>query len=149
MRKILSLFAVLAVLASAGLSQAATNVWYNPSTGNLAFNNELGAVIDVFYVQSASGALSGSPLDIPGATTDPGDLPTGLTYLSVPAGTHHVGVVAAKNLAAGDLTAAYYEPFGPGAQPVSVPVLFVPEPATFAIAGLGLVGIVAAARRKS
>ena len=153
MRKILAI-AVVAVMGLTSVASAAPKAIYNPATGNVVFVNDTAAAFPAAYLLSASSALTtdGSKLmDIPGATKDNADLPMGYTYLNLPVGTFNTGNMVTPGTALADLTFQYYEvslttPVKTGTVELAVNI---PEPTTLAMAGLGLIGVVAAARRKA
>jgi hypothetical protein len=151
MRKIFAL-AIAVVLCSAGVSQAVPTVWYNAVTGNVEFQNDTANPLAVAYITSGSGKLSGTPLDIPGAETDPGDLPSALTYLNLPAGKFSAGNVVEPGTLITDIGFKYFATFGAGAQEQTglvLPSVVIPEPATLAMAGMGLIGFIAVRRRNA
>jgi hypothetical protein len=150
MRKLLALIVTVGFACQAGSVFATPGVTYDEATGNIKFVNDTASPIDVIFVQSASGALTGTPLDNVWATTYPGDHTGGLTYLSIHVGTFDAGNVVTAHTPIADLTVGYYQPFGPGAQlkaGVVTPSAGIPEPASFALCGLSFVGLLAARRR--
>lgn len=157
MRKILAL-AVAVTLVAATSAVAAPLVKYNTVNGNLIVENDgtlpgaNAGAIGIVNIKSAAGTLNAPTFPggaIPGATVDLGDLPNFIALLAVPQGTFKLGpgTVDAQT-SVGDISVDFYAAFG---QPAIVGqvVPIVPEPATLAMAGLAVVGIVAAARRRA
>lgn len=150
MRKILAL-AVVALLGFAGVASAAPKAIYNPVTGNVMFVNDTAAALPAAYLQSASANLAdpSSLLSIDGAVADNADFPAGYTYLNLPVGSFNTGNTVKVGTPIADLSFGYYE--GSLTTPPKVGVVelaaVVPEPATLAMAGLGMIGFVAMRRR--
>ena len=151
MRKILAVMAVLSIVTAAGVAKAAPVAYYNPANGNVVFNNDLAGALNNISLLSGSSSLTQSSalLDVAGTTKDDSEFPDALTSLNSPVGQYYIGAVVKPGTPLADLTMRYRNPGqSTGANIIGV-VVEVPEPATFAMAGLGLVGIVAAARRKA
>jgi hypothetical protein len=150
MRKIVATVFAVCAMGWAGVASAAPKATYNPATGNVVFSNDSGATLPAAYLLSASGNLADAAnlLDIPGAVADPGDFPLGYTYLNLPVGTHNTGNTVKPGTPLADLSFAYYvgaltNPVTQGTVELSA---VIPEPATLAMAGLGLIGLVAVRR---
>jgi hypothetical protein len=159
MRKFVALAVALAVVGTTAVAQAVPTLRYNTVNGNVFIENHAdgpyagGNANAIFNILSASGKLSAPTLPngpIGGtAVVDTGDLPNFLALLNIPLGSHKLGAgTVAVGTPASDLTLDFYSAFGQ-AKVVGAVVTFIPEPATIAMAGLGMVGMIAAARRRA
>lgn len=154
MRKILALIVAATVLGAAGSAMAVPTAFYNPATGGIFMKNDTGAPLGAFALISAGGKVktdAGAFAAVGGATFDPGDLPGGFTYLTFPATNTDFGLSIGNVITPGtpssDLSSIYYVNLSTGVQSQGA-IVEIPEPATIAMGGLGLIGIVAAARRR-
>lgn len=154
MRKLLALIVAATVVGAAGSAMAVPTAFYNPATGGIFMKNDTGAALGAFAVLSAGGNVKtdgGLFSAVNGATFDPGDLPAGFTYLTFPATATDFGLSIGNVITPGtptaDLSSIYYVNLSTGVQSQGL-IVEIPEPATIAMGGLGLVGIVAAARRR-
>lgn len=153
MRKFVAFAVALAVVGTTAVAQAVPTLRYNTVNGNLFVDNtaELGGNAgSIFNIKSTAGTLHAPtfPNGPLGGTSvvDTGDLPTFLALLNVPLGSHKLGAgTVTVGTPASDLVLDFYPAFG---QPLVAGVIqtIVPEPATIAMAGLGVAGVVAAAR---
>ena len=154
MRKILALIVAATVVGAAGSALAVPTAFYNPGTGGIYMKNDTGAALGAFAVISAGSNVKtdgGLFAPVGGAQFDPGDLPGGFTYLTFPATNTEFGLSIGNVITPGtpvsDLSSIYYVNLSTGVQSQGL-VVEIPEPATIAMGGLGLIGVVAAARRR-
>jgi len=150
MRKIFALLAVAVVAVAANVASAAPVAWYNPINGGIYFQNDhTGALANASVISTAGNFKAASDLlSIGSSVKDDSELPFAFTYLGLPQGQSFAGSIVKPNTPVSDLKFEYrlnslLEPLVQGV------VVEIPEPATLAMAGLGLIGIVAAARRKA
>ena len=154
MRKILALIAAVTVVAAANVASAVPTAYYNPANGSIFLSNDTGAALAVANLKSPSGKFTGEALAIPGTTNDFGDKPNFLVYFGLPTTTSEpsswakVGAAVQGGGPVGDIAFSYFTSFAPGQVEQTGLVVEIPEPATIAMGGLGLVGIVAASRRR-
>jgi hypothetical protein len=152
MRVLFGLAIVTAIVAQAGSADAAPELRVNKQTGNMEVINDVpGAILNI---KSPAGFLHPpnfpqGPIPSP-AIVDLGDLPNFIALLSVPAGHFMLGPGTFDvNGQINDLGFDWYTAFGTPAHVGSILTLALdPEPSSFVIAGVGLVGFVAASRRR-
>lgn len=149
MRKILALLSVFSMIAVANVASAAPVAWYNPGNGGIYFKNDSGAALANASILSLSGKLKTAAdlLAINGATKDDSELPFAFTYLGLPAGDSFAGSIVAPGTLGTEMTFEYRTGSLTGPL-LQGELITVPEPATIAMGGLGLIGVVAAARRR-
>lgn len=145
-------FCLAAFVGSVALQSAqAATMEYDYSTGNIVFK-ELANPIGL-TIRSASGKLLGDGgLNI-GQLYDKALAPNALAWSNFGGfgtGPHTAGLVVAPKTPASDLTFEFVAGFGSPVATGTVSVINnIPEPATIAMAGLGAIGLVAAARRRN
>ena len=155
MRKIASLLVAAVVVSICSVASATPTAYYDPATGSLTIKTDPGVALGVVNFKSAAGTLSAPAANVlPGVNKDTGDLPNFLVLFNAPASEqggfgHELGNIVTPGTPISDLSLGYFVQFGSGAEQVGNVELRVPEPATLAMAGLGLIGIVAAARRQA
>jgi hypothetical protein len=120
---------------------------YDPVTGNLWL--DLGTNIAVAGFESVGGKFKAAEQALLGATVPAQKDASILAYFSatgLPVGDFNLGAVLPKGLGAADINFSY-TPVGQDSVVAAVEIL-VPEPATFAMVGLGLMGFVAMRRNR-
>jgi len=154
MRKIFALIAAVTVVAAANVASAVPTAYYNPANGAIFLSNDTGLELAVANLKSPSGKFNGENLAIPGTTNDFGDKPNFLVYFgldtttSEPSSWWKVGNAVQGGGPIGDIAFSFFTSFVSGQVEQNGLVVQVPEPTTIAMGGLGLIGIVAAARRR-
>ncbi len=151
MRVHLILLAISAILLPKGFAEAEPVAYYFPADGTIRVSNDTGHPLANVSIVSMSGNLttSSAMLDLPGAIKDDSEFPYALTYLNFPPGNHSFGLVAKPGL-------DFYTHGGFEFQyrtltllePLTVGSWFFPEPASFALTGMGCLAVVAAGRKR-
>ncbi len=154
MKSIVSAAAACMAAMIPSLVHAIPSVFYHPGTGGIWLSNDTGANLGAIAVISAGNKVKTEPAlfaAIPGATFDPGDLPSGFTYLKFPPTNSPLGVFVGNVVMPGtpysDLSGVYYESLSTGVQKQLVN-FYPAEPASSFIALLGVVATVTASRHR-
>ncbi len=154
MKRIALAVAAFVVAIAAHPAWAVPTALYHPPSGSLYLRNDLPTSLAAVAVVSATNSfktdanLFAVP---PGAIIDPYDLPLGIAYLTFPSTNnfpqpffgHFVGSVVNPGTPISDLDAFYYLTFSnPVKTPFAMIQLPIPEPATSALAFLGVAGMI-------
>jgi len=144
MKRLIIAFSLIALAVGASVAHAYPDMWYNPRTGSITFINDTPSSLYAMYILSPSGRITGTALNIPGATLGTNDQPMALHYLSVPPGGHTIGNVVQPGTPATEISGFFY--YAPLDGPFPFPI-DTPEPATGLLAAMSGAALVHLARR--
>lgn len=118
MRKLPALCTLAAVVELVSVASAIPTAVYTPTTGNIKITNDLTSTLAAVLLKSGAPGLgefgTGTAIisagnQVPGALTDPGDLPGNLVWLNFPVGVFDIGNIVSVGTPIGDLRLEYYD----------------------------------------